>query len=317
MRILITGSGGQVGIELIRKLLADDHEVRSTDVIERPDGVDESVPWLYLDVVDRHAVEAMLREFQPELVYHLAAILSAKGEKMPHKAYEVNQTGTYNVFEAARRIHVPRVMFASTIAAFGPDLPDPVPNDAPMLPTTMYGITKVSGELLALYYRKKWKVDIRSVRFPGLINAGLPGGGTSDYALFMYVDGVRRGEYESFCREDTRIPMMYMPDAIRALDELSKAPLESVKRCIYNIQGFSPTALEIAESVRGAIPGVKLTFNVDPDHQAILDSWPRALDDSLATKEWGWKPEYDLEAMTADLVPRVREMIERGLIPAE
>lgn len=316
MRILITGGGGQVGLELIRALGAQGHTVEGSDVRRRPDGVDTSVPWHELDVTDPAAVRVLFEARKPDVVYHMAAILSATGEKIPHVAYAVNQTGTYNVLEAARDAGVRQVMFASTIAAFGPGLPDPVPNEVSMRPTTMYGITKVSGELLGEYYHRKWGLDFRGVRFPGLINAGVPGGGTSDYALFMYVDGVRKGRYQAFCREDTRIPLMYMPDAIGALTGLMDAPRDALRRCIYNIQGFSPTALEIAESVRRALPGVDLTFLVDPARQAILDSWPRALDDSCAREEWNFAPRFDLEGMTAHLVPEIRGMLEAGLIPA-
>lgn len=316
MHILITGSGGQVGLELIRALTARGHRVTATDLKGRPDGVAADVPWLPLDVTDAAQVSACLAEHAPEVVYHLAAILSATGEKIPHQAYAVNQTGTYNVLEAARTAGVRQVMFASTIAAFGPGLPDPVPNEVSMRPTTMYGVTKVAGELLGEYYHAKWGLDFRGVRFPGLINAGLPGGGTSDYALFMYVDGVRKGTYQSFCRPDTRIPLMYMPDAIGALCDLSAAPRDALQRSMYNIQGFSPTAEEIAVSVRNALPGVDLSFQVDPHRQGILDSWPRALDDAPARAEWGFAPEYDLEGMTAHLIPEIRRMLAAGLIPA-
>jgi len=315
MKVLITGSGGQVGLELIRTLVAKGHEVVATDVRPRPDGAHASAAWELLDVTDLAAVEAAFGA-GVEVVYHLAAILSATGEQIPHTCYEVNQTGTWHVLEAARRTGVRQVVFASTIAAFGPGLPDPVPNEVSMRPTTMYGLTKVAGELLGEYFRDKWGLDFRGVRFPGLINAGLPGGGTSDYALFMYVDGVRKGRYESFCTEETRIQLMYMPDAIGALVGLSEAPREPLQRSIYNIQGFSPTALEIAASVRRALPEVDLTFAPDPARQAILDSWPNALDATCAREEWGFTPEYDLEGMTAHLIPEVRRMLDEGLIPA-
>ncbi len=315
MRVLLTGSGGQVGLELIRRLHGRGDDVHATDIVERPEGVDPDLPWVQLDVTDSNAVETMLRDVRPDVVYHLAAILSAQGEKIPHTAYEVNQTGTYNLFEAARRVGGIQVMFTSTIAAFGPGLPNPVPNEFSMRPTTMYGVTKVAGELLGEYYHRKWGLDFRGVRFPGLISAGIPGGGTSDYALFMYVDGVRVGEYEAFCHQGTRIPLMYMPDAIRALVALSDADGSRLRRRIYNIQGMSPTAGEIAESVRAAIPGVDITFKVDPVRQAILDSWPCALSDAAARADWDWAPAFDLDAMTADLVPRVREMLEAGVLP--
>ena len=177
----------------------------------------------------------------------------------------------------------------------------------------MYGVTKVSGELLGEYYRRRWGMDVRGVRFPGLISAALPGGGSSDYALFMYVDGVRTGAYEAFCRPDTRIPLMYMPDGVRALLELAFADRARLTRTIYNIAGFSPRADEIAAAVARAIPGVRITFAPDPLRQGILDSWPRALDDENARRDWSWRARYDLEAMTADLVPRVRDLLAAGV----
>jgi threonine 3-dehydrogenase len=223
----------------------------------------------------------------------------------------VNQTGTWNVLEACRRHAVPRFIYTSTIAVYGPGLPDPCPDDVPLHPTTMYGVTKASGEMLCEYYWLKHGLDCRGVRFPGLISASLPGGGSTDYALFMYVDGIRRGAYESFARADTRVPLMYMPDGVRALLELSAAPREQLSRCIYNIAAFSPRADEIAASVARAVPGLNITYAPDPLRQGILDSWPRALDDTNARRDWSWKPQFDLDAMTDDLVPKLRAMIER------
>jgi threonine 3-dehydrogenase len=312
MRILLTGAGGQVGIDLIRHLRSLGHEVHGSDVAPRPpsDVVPADVPWHALDVTDAARVRGIVAEVSPGMVVHLAAILSAAGEKNPQRTYAINQDGTWHVLEACRQGGVERVIFTSTIAVYGPGLPERVPEAVPLQPTTMYGVTKVSGELLGDYYRRRYDLDFRGVRFPGLISASLPGGGTSDYALFMYVDGVRRGAYEAFCRPDTRIPLMYMPDGVRALAELALAERAPLSRSIYNVAAFSPTAPEIAESVARAIPGVRLTFASDPARQAILDSWPRALDDTAARADWGWQPAYDLDAMTADLVPQVRELVE-------
>jgi threonine 3-dehydrogenase len=262
-----------------------------------------------LDVTSCTAVRTLVGDVKPEAIFHLAAILSARGEQAPQRTYEVNQQGTYHILEASRELGVRRVMFTSTIAVFGPGLPQPVQDDVPLNPRTMYGITKVAGELLGDYYRRRFGLDFRGVRFPGLISASLPGGGTSDYALFMYLDGIRHGRYEAFCRPDTMIPLMYMPDGIRALIELFEADRSQLTRSIYNIAAMSPTAEEIANSVRRELPAVAITFASDPNRQAILDSWPRALDDRLARRDWGWSPRYDLEAMTADLVPRIRDII--------
>jgi len=311
MRIAVTGAGGQVGLDLVDELRARGHEVHASDVAKRPARLDPSIPWHELDVTDADRVAGVLGDVKPQRVFHLAAILSARGEEKPQITYAVNQGGTYNVLEACRRHGISQVVFTSTIAVFGPGLPELVPDDAPLHPSTMYGVTKVAGELLGEYYQRRFGLDFRGVRFPGLISASVPGGGTSDYALFMYTDGVRRGAYEAFCRPDTRIPLMYMPDGIRALVEIAEAPRQNLRRSIYNIAAFSPTAQQIADSVARAIPGVRIGFAPDPRRQAILDSWPRVLDDSNARADWGWEPTFDLDAMTADLVPRIKQLLAR------
>ncbi|MBL4685326.1 MAG: NAD-dependent epimerase/dehydratase family protein [Nannocystaceae bacterium] len=312
MRILVTGAGGQVGLDLIAYLRGAGHEVHGSDISPRPsaDALDASVPWHHLDVTKGERIEALLREIEVEQVFHLAAILSARGEKNPGLTYAVNQGGTYNLLEACRSSGVTRVVFTSTIAVYGPGLAEPVGDAVSLQPQTMYGVTKVAGELLGDYYQRRYGLDFRAVRFPGLISASLPGGGTSDYALFMYLDGVRTGAYEAFCRPDTRIPLMYMPDGVRALAELGAADRSSLSRTVYNIAAFSPTAAEIARSVADAIEGVEITFVPDPMRQAILDSWPNALDDTNARNDWGWKPAFDLAAMTAELVPQVRALVK-------
>ena len=320
MKILLTGAGGQIGHDLIGALVAQGHEVISTDLAPRPPSHAHAsgIDWQRLDVTDAAAVQHTFTEIRPDLVFHLAAILSASGEANPRLAYDVNQTGTWNVLEASRRAKVKRLIFTSSIAVFGPPpsgtLPDPTPDDVALHPTTMYGVTKVAGELLCAYYTQKHGVDCRGVRFPGLISAAMPGGGSSDYALFMYVDAVRKGGYDAFARSDTRIPLMYMPDGVRALLEVAMADRAKLTRSIYNIAAFSPRADEIAKSVQRVIPDAKFTYSPDPRRQAILDSWPKSLDDSAARADWGWKPKYDLDGMTDDLLPRVRRMIELGAV---
>ncbi len=310
MNVLLTGAGGQLGGDLIDALVATGHQVVATDLKPHAAATDgKGVRWRALDVIDPVAVDAVIADERPELVVHLAAILSAAGERAPDRAYAVNQTGTWNLLEACRKFGVGRFLFTSSIAVYGPGLPDPTPEDVALAPGTMYGVTKASGELLCAYYRKRHGLDCRGVRFPGLISASLPGGGSSDYALFMYVDGVRVGTYEAFCRPDTRIPLMYMPDAVRALIELSSAPAAQLRRTVYNIAGFSPRADEIAADVIRVVPGVEITYAPDPLRQGILDSWPRALDDAAARADWGWAPRYDLSAMTDELVPLVQAMV--------
>src|ERR1041385_878246 len=294
MKILITGAGGQIGHDLIGTLAAD-HEVISTHLAPPPAPTNPPPPappppppshahaggesWQRLDVTDAEATDLLLARVKPDLVFHLAAILSARGEKDPRLAYDVNQTGTWNVLEACRKANVGRLVFTSSIAVFGPPpsgpLPDPMPDDVALHPSTMYGVTKVSGELLCAYYRSRYGIDCRGVRFPGLISAAMPGGGSSDYALFMYVDAVRKGGYEAFARADTRIPLMYMPDGVRALLELAFAERSRLTRTMYNIAAFSPRADEIATSGRRAIPAAQFTYAPDPVRQGILDSWPK------------------------------------------
>ncbi len=309
MKVLITGAGGQLGCDLATQLKKRGHYVIATDIAARPTNIPAD-QWHHLDVSDKNSVISLFRQDKPEVVYHLAAILSARGEEIPQQTYRVNEIGTFNVLEACREAQVRQLMYCSSIAVFGAGTPDPTPDDTFLMPTTMYGVTKVGGELLGNYYHSRWGFDFRGVRFPGLISAALPGGGTSDYALYMYVDGVRIGAYESFCRPDTRIPLMYMPDALRALIDLSEAPRQKLGRCVYNISAFSPEASVIADSVAAAVPGVKLTFRPDPKRQSILDSWPNALDDTCAREDWGWSPQFDLEGMTADLIPKIHALLK-------
>ncbi len=317
MKILITGARGQIGSDLVTELSSQGFEVIASDLqLPAPISVSpasaSNIRWQTLDVCDRAQVFDALASHRPDAVFHLAAILSARGEAMPQATYDVNQTGTYHMLEASREYGVSLFFFPSTIAVYGPDLPDPTPEHVPLCPTTMYGVTKVSGELLCNYYRDRYQLDVRGLRFPGLISAVMPGGGSSDYALFMYLEGLRSGHYQAFCRPDTRIPFMYMPDALRSVVELCRAPRASLTRCIYNVTSISPSAAEIAASVSRAIPGAEITFAPEPGKQAILDSWPNALDDSRARADWGWRPKYDLDAMTADLVPRVRALLAKA-----
>jgi threonine 3-dehydrogenase len=312
VRTLLTGAGGQVGLDLARALLEEGDEVTVTDLLERPADAPADLPWQQLDVTDAEALAATLERLRPDRVFHLAAILSARGERDPALTYRVNQSGLYNALEASRRAGVRQFIFTSTIAVYGAGLPELVGDDAPQRPGTMYGVTKAAGELLGAYYAQRYGLDFRAVRWPGLIGASLPGGGTSDYALYLYVDGVRRGAYECFCRPETRIPLMYLPDGVRALTELARAPDERLRRRVYNVAAFSPRADEIAQTVAEAIGGAAFTFRPDPARQAILDSWPRVLDDSCARSDWGWAPRYTLKDMTADLIPKLRALLAAG-----
>jgi nucleoside-diphosphate-sugar epimerase len=316
MKAFVTGAAGQVGQDLVRALVQAGHEVHATDTTRLRKTADDladapGVAWRHLDVTDRTGVFELINDAKPDVVFHLAGILSARGEQDPQRAYDVNQRGSLHVLEACRLVGVPKLLFTSSIAVYGPGLPDPVTDEMPTRPTTMYGVTKVSTELLGEYYHGRYGLDFRAVRFPGLISASLPGCGTSDYALYLYVEAVRVGGYEAYCRPDTRIPLMYMDDAVRALMELAAADRRRLSRCVYNIAAFSPTAREVADSVLATVPGARFTFNSDPARQAILDSWPQSMDDAPARRDWDWRPRFDLGQMTDDLVPKIRELLAR------
>jgi nucleoside-diphosphate-sugar epimerase len=309
-RILITGAYGQIGTDLkdlllkqygAKNILASD--IRAPSSIQNQD---EST-FLHLDVLSKEQLEKIVIDYQIDTIYHLAAILSATGEKNPQLAYEVNKQGLYNVLEVARAYDIERIIWPSSIAAFGPDTPrDNTPNDTIMRPTTMYSVTKVSGELLVEYYWEKYGVDTRSVRFPGIISSKAPpGGGTTDYAVDMYVKAVQNEPYTCFVRADTVLPFMYMPDAVKGLIDLADADRGRLKHRIFNLGAMSFSAEELATSIKELIP----EFQVDyaPDYrQQIADSWPRSLDDSAAREEWGWKPLYDLPRMTKDMIKQFR-----------
>ncbi len=306
MKILVTGAGGQIGADLLPRLVARGDDVSVFDLAPAPADTPPEVRWTRGDVTMAGEVFDAVRATRPTRIIHLAAILSATGERVPHRAWAVNMDGTRHVLEAARLFDVEQVFFTSTIAAFGPGLEPPVGDDVSLRPTTMYGLTKVAGELLGEWYQRTHGLDFRGVRYPGLISATEPGGGTSDYALYMYVHGLRHGSYEAFVTPESRIPFMYMPDAVRAMIELSDAPRARLGRSIYNVAAISPTAAEIADAVRARIPGVRLSFRSDPRRQAILDSWPSVLDDSNARRDWGWSHAYDLVSMSDDLLARLR-----------
>lgn len=311
-KVLVTGAGGQVGLDLLRALVSRGDQVFASDRAPPPEAARLGVPWASVDVTDPAQVDAHFAEVRPDLVFHLAAVLSAVGERDPLRTYGVNQGGTLHVLEAARRFGVRQLVFTSTIAVYGPGLPPLVGDDVPLRPTTMYGVTKVAGELLGEYYARRHGLDFRAVRFPGLLSAVLPGGGTSDYAPLMYYEALRVGRYQAFCRPDSQIPLMYMPDALRALVQLSAAPRARLRRYVYNIAAFSPTAQEIADEVARVAPGAAITFEPDPARQAILDSWPRALDDSCARRDWDWRPAWDLATMSDDLAPKLAALITRS-----
>jgi nucleoside-diphosphate-sugar epimerase len=282
--------------------------VLATDIRETPTGLLEGGPYARVDVTDAGAVRGAIERHRADTVFHMAAILSATGERKPDVCWDVNLNGTRNVLEAARELGLERVIIPSSIAVFGPETPkDGTPQNTIMLPRTMYGVTKVAGELLGAYYREHFGVDVRGVRFPGIISSETaPGGGTTDYAVEIYVEAIKSGRYTCFVRASTTLPMMYMPDAIRSLITLAEADGSRLRHATgYNLAAMSFSAEELAASIAAQVPGFEVTYA--PDHrQAFADSWPRSIDDAVAREEWGWEPEFDLERMTLDMLTRLR-----------
>jgi len=312
----VTGAAGQIGSELVPALRAayGDAAVVASDVKEDGHGLGEAGPYIRLDCTDAQAVAAAVREQRVDVVYHLAALLSAVAEKKPHQAYEVNLGGLYNVLEVAREAGC-AVFTPSSIAAFGPSTPpDPTPQDTIQRPTTMYGVTKVAGELLCDYYHSAFGVDTRGLRYPGLISyVAPPGGGTTDWAVEIFHAALEHGEYACFLAEGTQLDMMYMPDAIRAAMELMEADADRLEhRNAFNVTAMQLTPERLAGAIREHVPEFRLTYDVDPVKQRIAESWPKRLDDSAAREEWGWSPRYDMETMTADMLERLRERSAAG-----
>lgn len=308
-RLLVTGATGQIGTELVPKLrqLYGVNNVIACGLSHKPAGLLADGPFEMLDVRDKKAIEALVDKYQIDSIFHLAAILSALGEQKPQLAFEVNLLGTYNILEIGRDHKLERLIIPSSMAAFGPDTPkENTPNDTIQRPTSMYGVTKVAGEQLGNYYFAKFGVDVRGVRFPGILSAEVePTAGTTDYSTAVFYSGIRTGAYECFLRADTKLPMMYMPDAIKALIDLANAPLSKLKHhADYNVAAMSFTPAELFVEIQKYIPNLKITYKPDY-HQPIADSWPRSLDDSCARAEWGWKPDYDLHTMVKDLYEKL------------
>lgn len=303
VRILITGSLGQIGTELAPYLRASHgkENVIATD-IRKPLHREEMEPFYYADVLDINNLEEIIVNHDIQWVVHNASILSALGEKNPQLALKVNAGGIQNILELARK-HNLRVFSPSSIAAFGPSTPrDNTPDLTIMRPTTMYGITKVHVELLGEYYNLKYGVDFRSLRYPGIIsNKALPGGGTTDYAVEIFYEAIQHKRYTSFLKKDTLLPMMYMPDCLKATKMLLEAPNASLTQRTYNVTAFSFTPEELAQEIKKFIPD--FTISYEPDfRQQIADSWPRTINDEKARQDWGWNPDYDLESMTKDMI---------------
>ena len=311
--ILVTGSSGQIGSELVTALRGEygNDNVISSDI--RPPqnkNSKESGPFVVLDVLDKDSIFKVFVEYDIDTVFHLAAILSAKGESMPQIAWEVNIHGLFNILEFGRKHDIERIIWPSSIAAFGPTSPrENTPNDTILQPNTIYGITKVTGELLVEYFFKKYDLDARSMRLPGIISSeALPGGGTTDYAVEIFYEVIKNKFYTCFLKEETVLPMMYMPDCIKCMIDLLEADSSKLKRHVYNVTSISFSPKDLAAEIKKHIPDFKIEYKPD-FRQEIADSWPKTIDDSLARKEWGWNPSYDLVSMTKDMIYKLRNRL--------
>ncbi|WP_430233622.1 L-threonine 3-dehydrogenase [Nitrosomonas communis] len=311
-RILVTGATGQIGSELVpalRKKYGSDHVVAAGHKRTPPKTLVEEGPYTSLDVTDIDALTTIVQDFHIDTIFHLAALLSAVAEKNPQIAWKINMEGLQNVLEVSRAYGC-AVFFPSSIGAFGPGTPrDHTPQDTIQRPNTMYGVCKVAGELLCDYYFTRFGVDTRGVRYPGLISyETLPGGGTTDYAVEIFYQGIQQKQYTCFLAEGTTLDMMYMPDAVRAAIELMEADPQQLKhRNAFNLTAMSFAPEELAGQIQKHIPGFTLHYQIDPVRQAIADSWPRHMDDQAAREEWGWQPQYDLAAMTKDMIERLQK----------
>lgn len=309
--ILVTGACGQIGSELVMKLR---HKYGANNVIatgrktKPSETLLNSGPFEFIDVTEKETVEAVVERYDIDTIYHMAIILSATGEKNPQLCWNSNMKGLHNILEIARQYQLVRIFCPSSIAVFGAKTPrDNTPQETILCPETMYGITKVAGELLCEYYFKHFGVDVRGTRYPGIISSEtVPGGGTTDYAVAIFCEAIRQKKYTCFVREDTILPLMYMPDCIRATVELMEADLSQLKHnSSYNLAAISCSAGELAAEIRRHIP--EFICEYKPDfRQDIANSWPRSVDDSVAREEWGWKPEYNLSLMVTDMLEKLK-----------
>ena len=316
-KILVTGGLGQIGTELImtlRGVYGNENVIASSIEPDCPDFIRETGVYESVDVLDAKKLGEVCRKHDINQIVHLAAILSAVGESKPQLAYDINMNGLFNVLEVARETGS-GVFTPSSIAAFGPSTPkDMTPQDTVQRPTTMYGVTKVAGDLLCDYYHQRYGVDTRGVRFPGLISyKALPGGGTTDYAVHIYYEAIKNRKYTSYIAQGTKMDMMYMPDAIKSILDLMEAdPSKLIHRNAFNIAAMSFAPEDLAAEIMKHIPDFRLDYAVDPVRQEIADSWPNSLDDSAARAEWGWKPEYDIAKMTADMLEKLAEKLGKS-----
>ncbi len=311
-KILVLGSNGQIGTELVTALR---HAYQKDNVIacdiRRPDyEIKNAGPFEFVNVLDKEVLNAVFQKYKPTQVYLLAALLSATGEQNPKLAWDLNMNGLLNVLDLALVYKTAKVYWPSSIAVFGPHSPkDLTPQFCTMDPNTVYGISKLAGERWCEYYHQKYGLDVRSIRYPGLISwKAAPGGGTTDYAVHIFHDALIKNSYHSFLSAETELPMMYMDDAIRGTIELMDAPAAQISiRSSYNFGGISFTPEVLAAEIRKHLPDFSLAYTPNDPRQAIADSWPKSIDDAYARKDWAWKPEFDLSKMTTDMLTNLKK----------
>lgn len=308
--ILVIGAAGQIGSELVpylRKIYGDNHVIATYNRTPLPAEISDAGPTAQMNATDGNSMYQIIKKYNIDAIYNLVAVLSAKGEANPPLSWKINMDTLFNCLENMKEVKG-AVFTPSSIGAFGTSTPqDQTPQDTIMRPSTIYGISKVAGELLADYYYLKYGVDARGVRYPGIIsNVTMPGGGTTDYAVEIYYEAIKNQKYTSNLKAGTFLDMMYMPDALAAAVQIMEAdPAKLIHRNCFNITAMSFDPEIIAAEIRKHIPEFKLDYNVDPVKQAIAESWPNSMDDSCARTEWGWKPEYNLESMTRDMLEKV------------
>ena len=315
--ILILGACGQIGTELTQKLrsIYGSDKVIASDIREGGDEMMSAGPFEIIDATSKERILEVIEKYKVTQVYLMAAMLSATAEKFPLKGWDLNMTSLLAVLELAREKHIQKVYWPSSMASFGPTSPKVnTPQQTIMEPSTVYGISKVAGEHWCNYYHEKFGVDVRSIRYPGIISwKTLPGGGTTDYAVDIYFDAIKNGNYECFLSENTRLPMMYMDDAINATIQIMQADADKIKtRTSYNLSAISFTPKEIAEEIKKYIPDFTITYKPD-FRQDIADSWPQIIDDSHARKDWGWEHKFDLATMTKDIVESLKSIETQSL----
>lgn len=309
--ILVIGAGGQIGTELIvelRKIYGSAHVI-AADIKTPVYEVFEGGPYEILDVLDNKRLSEIVKKHTPSQIYLLAALLSSTAEQNPAFGWKLNINGLFNVLEIAHKKNIQKIFWPSSIAVFGPNTPkDKTPQYTVTEPSTVYGISKLAGERWCEYYFNKYKIDVRSLRYPGLIgHKSQPGGGTTDYAVHIFHEALIKKSYRCFLEENTTLPMMYMPDAIRGTIELMEAEAKKISvRSSYNIAAMSFSPREIAGEIKKHVKGFTISYN--PDHrQKYAESWPRSIDDNYAKKDWNWYPDFDLKKMTADMIRNMKK----------